>query len=114
MKHLHLLAKLDPGKRFNRLWENLIQAKWLAQAWEEIRRNRGSQTPGIDRRTALDVHMKLIFELADELKRGDYRPKPVRRVYIQKANGKQRPLEIAAIKGSNRTAGLKNAVRADL
>lgn len=94
MKHLHLLAKRDRGKRFNHLWGNLIQAKWLAQAWEEIRRNRGSQTPGIDRKTAFDVDMQMIFELADELENGRYRPTPMRRIYIQKANGKIRAIEL--------------------
>ncbi|HEY2975553.1 MAG TPA: reverse transcriptase domain-containing protein [Pyrinomonadaceae bacterium] len=67
MKHLHLLAKLERGNRFNRLWKNLIQPEWLAQAWEEIRSNRGSKTPGLDRKTGFDVDMQMIFELAAEL-----------------------------------------------
>ena len=52
MEHLHKLAGENQAKRFPRLWEKLISEAWLAQAWEEIRTNQGSQTPGIDRRTA--------------------------------------------------------------
>lgn len=98
MKHLHALAKRDPGKRFNHLWENLISPEWLTQAWEQIRRNHGSQTAGVDDATAVDVDMGLIHKLAEELKTRLYRPQPVRRVHIPKAIGKTRPLGIPTIK----------------
>jgi retron-type reverse transcriptase len=55
MKHLHTLAKRDPGKRFDHLWERVCDPRWLAQAWEEIRSNKGSMTPGVDHLTAVDV-----------------------------------------------------------
>ena len=93
VNHLHKLARQNLSKRFNRLWQNLISPEWLAQAWEAIRRNRGSQTAGLDQMTAIDVDMSLISKLAKELKANRYRPKPVRRVYIPKANGQSRPLE---------------------
>jgi retron-type reverse transcriptase len=51
MKHLHTLAKRAPRKRFTALWKMLTTEEWLAQAWEEIRTNKGSQTPGIDGHT---------------------------------------------------------------
>jgi group II intron reverse transcriptase/maturase len=98
MEHLHKLAKRDSCKRFNHLWENIISVEWLAQAWEQIRNNKGSQTAGIDNKTAVDVDLDLIHKLAEELRTGKYRPKPVRRVHIPKANGKLRPLGISTIK----------------
>lgn len=98
MKHLNKLAKQDSSKRFNHLWEDLVSPEWLAQAWEEIRRNQGSQTAGVDKTTAIDVDINLIHKLAEELKTSKYRPQPVRRVYIPKANGKTRPLGIPTIK----------------
>ncbi|MBD0372378.1 MAG: hypothetical protein ICV60_16160 [Pyrinomonadaceae bacterium] len=64
MKHLHKLAKQNPGKRFNHLWESLTVPRWLAQAWEEIRHNKGSQTAGVDNTTAVDVDLELIHKLA--------------------------------------------------
>lgn len=97
MKHLHKLARRDPGKRFNHLWERLINPCWLAQAWEQIRRNKGSLTAGIDKLTAVDIDMYRITKLAQSLRDGTYRPKPVRRVLIPKANGKPRPLGISTL-----------------
>ena len=98
MKHLNKLAKQYPCKRFDHLWEKIIHPLWLTQAWEQIRRNRGSQTAGVDDTIAADVDMSLIHKLADELKALAYRPKPVRRVLIPKAKGKTRPLGIPTIK----------------
>ncbi|MCA1604792.1 MAG: reverse transcriptase/maturase family protein [Acidobacteria bacterium] len=95
MRHLHELARRDPRKRFNRLWKNLTDLRWLAQAWEEIRRNKGSQTPGMNNTVAVDVDLALIDRLRGELEAGTYRPSPVRRVQIPKANGKTRPLGIS-------------------
>ncbi|MBL8193095.1 MAG: group II intron reverse transcriptase/maturase [Blastocatellia bacterium] len=95
MRHLNELAKRDPSKRFTKLWNNLTDMKWLTQAWEEIRRNGGSQTPGINSTVAADVDLALIEKLKTELETGKYRPSPVRRVLIPKANGKTRPLGIA-------------------
>jgi group II intron reverse transcriptase/maturase len=107
MNHLHKLAKSDPKKRFNHLWENLVNPKWLAQAWEEIRRNSGSNTPGVDQKIAVDVDVPLITQWAEELKSGKYFPKPVRRTYIDKSNGKKRPLGIPTIKDRTIQQGLK-------
>jgi group II intron reverse transcriptase/maturase len=98
MKHLHELAKRTTKQIRKPLWKMLTSPEWLAQAWEQIRRNQGSQTAGVDNTTAIDVDMSLIHKLAEELKTGRYRPQPVRRVYIPKANGKSRPLGIPTIK----------------
>lgn len=95
MRHLHELAKRDPRKRFTKLWKNLTDLRWLAQAWEQIRRNKGSQTPGVNNTVAVDVDLNLIDRLREELEAGTYRPSPVRRVQIPKANGKTRPLGIS-------------------
>ncbi len=77
MEHLNKLARREPGKRFNRLWENLTSVDWLAQAWEEIRRNRGSQTAGVNQTTAVDVDLELIKKLAERLKAGTFRVDPI-------------------------------------
>lgn len=97
IKHLHKLADNDSGKRFNHLWTNIISVEWLAQAWEQIRRNKGSRTAGVDKMTAEAIDLELIHKLAEKLKQGIYRPKPVRRVLIPKANGKTRPLGIPTL-----------------
>jgi RNA-directed DNA polymerase len=97
MEHLHTLAVDNQAARFPRLWEKIVTEEWLAQAWEEIRRNAGSQTPGIDKETAEDIDLSRIRQLSKTLHEGMYRPKSVRRVYIPKSNGKLRPLGIPTI-----------------
>lgn len=97
MEHLHTLAVKNQDKRFRQLWDHMISEEWLAHAWEEIRSNQGSQTPGIDRRTAADIDLDRIRHLSKKLHEGTYRPQSVRRVYIPKSNGKLRPLGIPTI-----------------
>jgi group II intron reverse transcriptase/maturase len=97
MKHLHTLAKRDPGKRFDRLWELATDPRWLTQAWEEIRSNKGSMTAGIDSTIATDIDPERIQRLSERMRTNRYRPKPVRRVYIAKSNGKMRPLGILTL-----------------
>lgn len=107
MNHLHKLAKRDPDKRFNQLWESLTNPRWLAQAWEQIRNNRGSQTAGIDGLNAVDVDLPMIAKWATELSNGTYQPTPVRRCYLDKGNGKKRPLGIPTVKDRTIQQGLK-------
>lgn len=98
MKQLHERAKRFPDEQIKyNLFRIMTYRIWLGQAWEEIRRNKGSMTAGVNDTLAVDVDTDLIKDLADKLRSGKYRPKPVRRVYIPKANGKTRPLGIPTI-----------------
>ena len=76
MEHLHKLAGDNQVKRFQKLWENMISEQWLSQAWEEIRRNKGSQTPGIDKLTAEDVDLSRIRQLSERLSGNLFAPLP--------------------------------------
>lgn len=98
MKRLHELSKQSPFQIRKPLWKLVTSPEWLAQAWEEIRRNKGSQTAGVDKKTAVDVDISLIHKLSEELGNKSYKPTPVRRVNIPKDNGKTRPLGIPTIK----------------
>ncbi|MCJ7483823.1 MAG: group II intron reverse transcriptase/maturase [Thermodesulfovibrionales bacterium] len=72
----------------------------LKQAWEEVRRNGGSA--GEDDVTIEDVEREgveqFLGQIEQDLKAGTYRPKPVLRVYIPKADGRQRPLGIPTVR----------------
>lgn len=92
--HLAKLAELDPHYRFNRLYRLLRKESFLALAKQRITSNHGARTPGIDGRTLDDETTAEITHLSQELAGGTYRPRPVRRVYIPKRNGKLRPLGI--------------------
>jgi retron-type reverse transcriptase len=107
MEHLHKLAEDNQDKRFQKLWENMISEEWLSHAWEEIRRNKGSQTPGTDKLTAEDVDLSHIRRLAERLRSNTYSPTAVRRTYIPKSNGKLRPLGIPSIEDRIVQQGLR-------
>jgi len=88
-----------------RSWSNtLISVKQVTQ------RNAGRRTAGIDRVVALDSPARM--EMAREVHRTvkSWRPLPVRRVYIPKANGKQRPLGIPVLMDRCHQARVKNAL----
>jgi group II intron reverse transcriptase/maturase len=93
--------------RFPRLWEKIITEEWLSQAWEEIRNNKGSQTPGTDNLTAEDVDLPRIRRLSERLRSDTYSPRAVRRTYIPKSNGKLRPLGIPSIEDRIVQQGLR-------
>lgn len=96
-EHIGELAKMNPEHSFKKLYRVICDETWLTGAWTQIRKNKGSKTAGVDGQTGNDVDTSLIKRLAEKLRKGEYRPKPVRRVYIPKANGKTRPLGIPTI-----------------
>ncbi|WP_231480571.1 group II intron reverse transcriptase/maturase [Thiomonas sp. FB-Cd] len=96
---LHAKAKAEPEFRFYALYDKLYRADVLEHAYARCRANKGA--PGVDGLTFEDVARygpeRWLGELAQTLKDGSYRPKPIRRVYIPKANGKMRPLGISCL-----------------
>jgi RNA-directed DNA polymerase len=97
---LHAKAKGDPVFRFYSLYDKIYREDVLWIAYRRCRANAGK--PGVDGQTFDDIkeygEEKWLEELAEELKKKTYQPQPVRRVYIPKADGKQRPLGIPTIK----------------
>lgn len=82
------------GKRINGL-HRLMRPRYLYErAYVRVSRNRGAMTPGIDGATFDGMSLEKLDRLARSVAEGRYRPRPVRRVYIPKGNGKLRPLGI--------------------
>jgi len=93
----------QPQHRFNDLFRYLKDTNWLEAARFAILRNAGAQTPGIDGVVGKDLTEEewqaLIHQTAMEMTEGTFRPQPVQRIYIPKANGVDlRPLGIPTIR----------------
>ena len=85
-----------------RKWYSLIDKIWnyqnLEQAFYDVKKNRGSH--GVDKVTIKDYELELehnLRVLQESLRTKTYRAKPVRRVYIPKADGSKRPLGIPTV-----------------
>jgi RNA-directed DNA polymerase len=96
---LHAKAKSKPSARFYCLYDKIYRPDVLAHAYRCCRDNDGS--PGVDGQTFEQIETygleKWLGELAECLRKKDYHPQAVRRVYVPKADGKQRPLGIPAV-----------------
>ncbi|MDB4894019.1 MAG: hypothetical protein JWN15_281 [Firmicutes bacterium] len=100
-----MAGEQGPGKvipvterRYYSLIDKVYDLRNLFEAWKEVKRNKGAA--GIDRVTIsrfeanLERYLKMLHE---RLRAGTYTPPPVRRVYIDKADGSKRPLGIPTV-----------------
>jgi group II intron reverse transcriptase/maturase len=99
-RQLCAAAKRARGRRFHALYDHIWRSDVLQEAWKRVRKNRGAA--GIDGQSIRDVEQygveRLLQELGVVLRAGEYRPSVVRRRYIPKADGKQRPLGIPTVR----------------
>ena len=97
---LHAKAKAEAGYRFYALYDKISRDDILAHAYAQCRSNKGA--PGIDGQDFADIEAygveRWLAELALALRQETYRPEPIRRVFIPKANGKLRPLGISSVR----------------
>ena len=96
---LHAKAKESPNFRFYAVYDKVYRRDVLSYAYERCKANGGAA--GVDEQTFADIERygveRWLDEVAQELKSRSYQPQPVRRVYIPKPDGKQRPLGITTV-----------------
>src|SRR5512134_1254918 len=97
---LHAKAKAEAGYRFYALYDKIHREHILAHAYAQCRSNKGA--PGVDGQDfeAVEAYglQRWLGELALALREETYRPDPIRRAFIPKANGKLRPLGISTLR----------------
>lgn len=94
-----LYADSQKGKIFNSLIDIITSDENIKMAYRTIKGNKGSKTPGVDKRTIDDLAKLSEGKYVSLIRKqfNNYRPRPVRRVEIPKPNGKLRPLGIPTI-----------------
>lgn len=109
---LYRAAKRRATRRFHALHDKVYRMDILRAAWEKVKANRGGA--GVDGQGIQAIEADgvdaFLTQLQEELKEGRYRPQPVRRVYIPKTDGRQRPLGIPAVRDRVVQAAVKIVV----
>jgi group II intron reverse transcriptase/maturase len=99
-RKLYRAAKAQAKRTFGVLFDKVCARDVLETAWEQVRRNRGSA--GVDGETLQAIEAdgveRFLNDIEAELREERYRPQPVRRVFIPKPDGRQRPLGIPRVR----------------
>lgn len=99
-RKLYLAAKIEPKRKFGVLYDKVCQSDVLRLAYAQVRANKGAS--GINKQTFEDIEGQIgvdsfLADIKTQLIAKQYKPLPVKRVHIPKADGSRRPLGIPVI-----------------
>ena len=108
-RQLYCKSKAEPGYRFYTLWDKVYRWDVLEEAWRRVKANKGAG--GVDGETIAAIKEAgvegFLSALQADLKAKTYQPLPVRRTWIEKNSGGQRPLGIPAVRDRVAQAAVK-------
>lgn len=113
LERIRQAANRDRKMRFTSLWHHVYSLEALGNAYHNLKRDAA---PGVDGQTWREYGLELednLRDLSDRLKRGAYRAKPVKRAYIPKSDGRQRPLGVTTLEDKivqRATTGVLNEI----
>lgn len=97
LDRIRKVARRDTDERFTALWHHVYNVNRLRQAYFALKR---SAAPGVDEVTWHGYGERLeenLNDLGTRLQRGSYKARPVKRIYIPKPDGRERPIGITAL-----------------
>ena len=97
LERIRKAARRDKGLRFTALWHHVYNVNRLRQAYYAIKRDASAGVDRVTWRTYGEDLERNLKDLSGRLQRGAYRAKPVKRAYIPKADGGQRPIGITTL-----------------
>ncbi len=104
-RKLYTWSRANPDDAYRDMWNWVTDPHNLRLAWRRVSGNRGAGSSGADKVTVKDITrgpgvMSFLTRVRRELRNGEYRPQPVRRIMIPKPGkpGKFRPLGIPTVK----------------
>src|SRR3974377_181481 len=97
LERVRQAAKKDKKLRFTALLHHIYNPETLRMAYFSLKKEAAPGVDGETRRHYGEELERNLQDLSERLKRGAYRAKPVRRVYIAKTDGRQRPLGVPAL-----------------
>lgn len=97
LERIRQAAEKDRELRFTTLWHHVYDLENLEAAFQELKRNAAPGTDGMTWKAYEANLEENLQDLSGRLKRGAYKARPVKRVYIPKEDGKQRPIGITTL-----------------
>jgi len=97
LERIRQAAKRDRKARFTALWHHVYSIDCLRKAFLSLKKESAAGVDGVTWRQYAEGLEETLTDLQARLKRGAYRARPVKRAYIPKRDGKQRPIGVTVL-----------------